>query len=223
MSFAQSVLAPWALVMTWLLSLGVIVWCLCLRPWRPLLEDTALQHRWMAATLAVMLMWQLRAQAVDWLTLHLVFTVLMTLVFKMPLALISNVMINVAKVAIGRNDWSLMGANMLVTGIVPATVTGFVWRIVDRRLPDNLMVFLFACGFFGTALATLGGGLSTVALIIVAGTDPEAVYLAQEYARFLPLLMPSEAFITGMLLSILLVYHPSWVATFNDHRYIDLQ
>ncbi|BCB70363.1 hypothetical protein HMEPL2_07140 [Vreelandella aquamarina] len=223
MSFAQSVLAPWALVMTWLLSLGVIVWCLCLRPWRPLLEDTALQHRWMAATLAIMLMWQLRAQAVDWLTLHLVFTVLMTLVFKMPLALISNVMINVAMVAIGRNDWSLMGANVLVTGIVPATVTGFVWRIVDRRLPDNLMVFLFACGFFGTALATLGGGLSTVALIIVAGTDPEAVYLAQEYARFLPLLMPSEAFITGMLLSILLVYHPSWVATFNDHRYIDLQ
>lgn len=223
MSFAQSVLAPWALVMTWLLSLGVIVWCLCLRPWRPLLEDTALQHRWMAATLAVMLMWQLRAQAVDWLTLHLVFTVLMTLVFKMPLALISNVMINVAMVAIGRNDWSLMGANMLVTGIVPATVTGFVWRIVDRRLPDNLMVFLFACGFFGTALATLGGGLSAVALIIVAGTDPEAVYLAQEYARFLPLLMPSEAFITGMLLSILLVYHPGWVATFNDHRYIDLQ
>ena len=223
MSFAQSVLAPWALVMTWRLSLGVIVWCLCLRPWRPLLEDTALQHRWMAATLAIMLMWQLRAQAVDWLTLHLVFTVLMTLVFKMPLALISNVMINVAMVAIGRNDWSLMGANMLVTGIVPATVTGFVWRIVDRRLPDNLMVFLFACGFFGTALATLGGGLSAVALIIVAGTDPEAVYLAQEYARFLPLLMPSEAFITGMLLSILLVYHPSWVATFNDHRYIDLQ
>ena len=223
MSFAQSVLAPWALVMTWLLSLGVIVWCLCLRPWRPLLEDTALQHRWMAATLAIMLMWQLRAQAVDWLTLHLVFTVLMTLVFKMPLALISNVMINVAMVAIGRNDWSLMGANVLVTGIVPATVTGFVWRIVDRRLPDNLMVFLFACGFFGTALATLGGGLSAVALIIVAGTDPEAVYLAQEYALFLPLLMPSEAFITGMLLSILLVYHPSWVATFNDHRYIDLQ
>jgi uncharacterized membrane protein len=223
MSFAQSVLAPWALVMTWLLSLGVIVWCLCLRPWRPLLEDTALQHRWMAATLAIMLMWQLRAQAVDWLTLHLVFTVLMTLVFKMPLALISNVMVNVAMVAIGRNDWSLMGANVLVTGIVPATVTGFVWRIVDRRLPDNLMVFLFACGFFGTALATLGGGLSAVALIIVAGTDPEAVYLAQEYARFLPLLMPSEAFITGMLLSILLVYHPSWVATFNDHRYIDLQ
>ncbi|WP_311065480.1 energy-coupling factor ABC transporter permease [Halomonas sp. DWK9] len=223
MSFAQSVLAPWALVLTWLLSLGIIVWCLCLRPWQPLLNDTALQHRWMAATLAVLLMWQLRAQAVDWLTLHLVFTVLMTLVFKVPLALISNVMINIAMVLVGRNEWALLGANVLVTGIVPALITGVVWRIVDRRLPDNLMVFLFACGFFGAALATLGGGLAAVVLIMLAGTDPEAVYLAQEYARFLPLLMPSEAFITGMLLSILLVYHPGWVATFNDHRYIDMQ
>ncbi|MGM0833903.1 energy-coupling factor ABC transporter permease [Halomonas qinghailakensis] len=223
MSFAQSVLAPWALILTWLLSLSMLVWMLWLRPWQALFDDVALQHRWLAATVTVVLMWQLRAQAVDWLTLHLVFTVLMTLVFKMPLALISNILINVAMCAIGRNEWALLGANVLVTGIVPAVITGLVWRLVDRRLPDNLMVFLFACGFFGAALATLGGGLSAVLLIVVAGTDPEAIYLAQEYARFLPLLMPSEAFITGMLLSILLVYHPGWVATFNDHRYIDSQ
>ncbi|WP_339935429.1 energy-coupling factor ABC transporter permease [Vreelandella glaciei] len=223
MSFAQSVLAPWALIFTSLLSLGVVVWALWRRPWKALLKDTALQHRWLGATLAVVLMWQLRAQAVDWLTLHLVFTVLMTLVFKAPLALLSNVLINVAMVVIGRNEWTLLGANVLVTGIVPAAIIGTVWRLVDRRLPDNLMVFLFACGFFGAALATLGAGLAAVLLIIVAGTDPNAIYLAQEYARFLPLLMPSEAFITGMLLSILLVYHPNWVATFNDHRYIDMQ
>ncbi|WP_447045471.1 energy-coupling factor ABC transporter permease [Vreelandella sp. H-I2] len=223
MSFAQSVLAPWMLLLTSLLSLGVVVWVISRRPWQALRGDVALQHRWLGATLAVVLMWQLRAQAVDWLTLHLVFTVLLTLVFKAPLALISNVLINIAMVLIGRNEWMLLGANILVTGIVPAAIIGTVWRLVDRRLPDNLMVFLFVCGFFGSALATLGGGLAAVLLIVVAGTDPDAVYLAQEYARFLPLLMPSEALLTGMLLSILLVYHPDWVATFNDHRYIDLQ
>ena len=116
MSFAQSVLAPWALLLTWLVSLSVLAWMIWLRPWRVLIGDVALQHRWLAATLAVVLMWQLRAQAVDWLTLHLVFTVLMTLVFKMPLALISNVLINVAMSAIGRNEWVLLGANVLVTG-----------------------------------------------------------------------------------------------------------
>ncbi|MCL7929109.1 energy-coupling factor ABC transporter permease [Halomonas llamarensis] len=223
MSFAESVLAPWALWLCGAISLAVLLRVMALKPWQPLLDDSALQHRWLAATLAVVLMWQLRAQAVDWLTLHLVFTALMTLVFKAPLALISNVMINVAMVMIGRNEWALLGVNVLVTGIIPALVVGIIWRLVDRKLPDNLMVFLFVCGFFGAALATLGGGLTAVGLIVAASTDPEAVYLAQEYARFLPLLMPSEAFITGMLLSVLLVYHPSWVATFNDHRYIDMQ
>lgn len=223
MSFAESVLAPWALVLSAVLSTAMLLWVVLLKPWRPLIDNTALQHRWLAATLAVVLMWQLRAQAVDWLTLHLVFTVLMTIVFKAPLALLSNVMINLAMVSIGRNEWPMLGANVLVTGIVPALTTVLIWRFVDRKLPDNFMIFLFACGFFGSALATLAGGLVAVGMIVVAGTEPEAVYLAQEYARFLPLLMPSEAFITGMLLSILLVYHPDWVATFNDHRYIDMQ
>lgn len=223
MSFAQSVLAPWLLVLCAAVSLALIVWIMTLRPWQALLDDTALQHRWLAATLGVVLLWQLRAQAVDWLTLHLVFTTLLLLLFKAPLALVSNVLVNVAMVAIGRNEWSLLGVNVLVTGIVPAIVVGLVWRLVDRKMPDNLMLFMFVCGFFGSALATLAGGLAAVGLILVGSHDTQAVLLAQEYARFLPLLMPSEAFITGMLLIILMVYHPNWVATFNDHRYIDRQ
>ncbi|CAN0603397.1 unnamed protein product, partial [Ectocarpus sp. 12 AP-2014] len=115
MSFAQSVLAPWALLLTSLFSLGVMTWVLRQQPWQALISNTQLQHRWLGATLAVVLMWQLRAQAVDWLTLHLVFTVLMALVFKVPLALISNLLINVVMVIVGRNEWVLLGANVLVT------------------------------------------------------------------------------------------------------------
>ncbi|XKH61432.1 energy-coupling factor ABC transporter permease [Halomonas sediminis] len=221
MSFSEAVLDFWVVLLCALgsaVTLGLALWQ---RPWRALLADTALQHRWLAATVAILLMWQLRAQAVDWLVLHLTFTALMTLVFKAPLALLSNTLVNVAMVLVGRNEWSLLGVNILVTGIVPALVIVLIWRLVDRRLPDNLMVFLFICGFFGSAMATLAGGFAAVGLVLLGGVDREAVYLAQEYARFLPLLMPSEAFITGMLMSILLVYHPEWVATLNGHRYID--
>ncbi|GAB2713706.1 energy-coupling factor ABC transporter permease [Halomonas garicola] len=223
MSFAQSVLAPWLLVLCAALCMGLLAWIATLKPWLALVDDPALQHRWLAATLGVILLWQLRAQAVDWLTLHLVFTTLMLLLFKAPLALLSNVMVNVAMVAIGRNEWTLLGVNVLVTGVVPAIVVGLIWRFVDRKLPDNVMLFMFICGFFGAAAATLAGGLAAVGLILVGSQDAQAVMLAKEYAMFLPLLMPSEAFITGMLLIILMVYHPDWVATFNDHRYIDMQ
>ncbi|MGM0986193.1 MAG: energy-coupling factor ABC transporter permease [Pseudomonadota bacterium] len=221
MTIVEPVLAPWLLWFCGLVSLAVVGLALSRRPWVALLDDHALQHRWLAATVMVMLFWQLRAQAVDWLTLHLMFTALLTLVFKAPLALLSITAINLAMVLLGRMDGSLLGVNVLVSGVVPALVMGIVWRLVDRRLPDNLMVFLFVCAFFGSALATLAAGLAAVGLMALGASDAEALRQALEYARFLPLLMPSEAFITGMLMSILLVYHPAWVATFNDHRYID--
>ncbi|TFH87393.1 hypothetical protein EQG41_08330 [Billgrantia azerbaijanica] len=221
MSFSELVLEPWLLVVAALVSAAVMGLALAQRPWRTLLADTGLQHRWLAATVAALLLWQLRAQAVDWLTLHLMFTTLFTLLFKAPLALVINLVVNLSLVLLGRVAWPLLGVNVLITGVVPVVVTVLTWRLVDRYLPDNLMVFLFVCGFFGAALATLVTGLSGLGLVLLAATDPEAIHLAREYARFLPLLMPSEAFITGMLLSILMVYHPNWVATFNDHCYID--
>ncbi|SDJ63599.1 energy-coupling factor ABC transporter permease [Billgrantia gudaonensis] len=221
MTFAENLLEPWLLILAGLASAGMLGLAMAQRPWRALLADTGLQHRWLAATVAVLLLWQLRAQAVDWLSLHLMFTALLTLVFKAPLALATNLIVNLCLVALGSAAWPLLGVNVLITGIVPAVVTILIWRVVDRFLPDNLMVFLFVCGFFGAALATLGTGLAGLGLVMLGATDPEAIHLAREYALFLPLLMPSEAFITGMLMSILMVYHPSWVATFNDHRYID--
>ncbi|WP_444677510.1 energy-coupling factor ABC transporter permease [Halomonas sp. E19] len=221
MSFSALILAPWLLLACGAVSLATLLLALAQRPWRALLDDRGLQHRWLAATLIVVLLWQLRAQSVEWLTLHLMLTALLTLLFKAPLALLTNLAANLALVALGKAEWQLLGVNVLLTGVIPVTIVVSVWRLVDRYLPDNLMVFLFLCGFFGAALATLGTGLAGVALIMLGATDLEAIHLAREYMLFLPLLMPSEAFLTGMLLSCLMVYHPSWVATFDRHRYID--
>ncbi|MDX5435093.1 MAG: energy-coupling factor ABC transporter permease [Halomonas sp.] len=221
MTFSQPILASWLLIACGVISLLVLLLALAQRPWRELLADRGLQHRWLAASVAVVLLWQLRAQSVDWLTLHLMLTALLTLLFKAPLALVTNLLANLSLVVLGKAGWPLLGVNVLITGVIPVAIVVSVWRIVDRYLPDNLMLFLFMCGFFGAALAALGTGLAGLGLVMLAASDPGAVYLAQEYALFLPLLMPSEAFLTGMLLSVLMVYHPDWVATFNDHRYID--
>ncbi|TDX30914.1 putative membrane protein [Modicisalibacter xianhensis] len=221
MSFASVVLESWVLIACAALSLGIVGRAWWLFPWRRLETDRPLQHRLLGATLCVALLWQLRAQAVDWLSLHLMLTVLLTLVFTAPLALLANGLVNVAMIVLGKVAWPLLGVNLLVTGVVPALVTVGIWRLVDRRLPDNLFVYLFVCGFFGAALATLASGLCAVGLVLLGATNPEVLRLVHDYALFLPLLMPSEAFITGMLLSLLLVYHPHWVLTFDSHRYID--
>lgn len=221
MSFASVVLVPWVLMLAALFSLIVVGRALWLFPWQRLVQDRLLQHRLLGATVFAMLLWQLRAQAVDWLTLHLMFTVLLTLVFTAPLALLANALINLAMVLLGKVAWQLLGVNVLITGVVPALISVVIWRFVDRRLPDNLFIYLFVCGFFGAALAALGSGLCAIGMVWLGSSDPEVLRLVHEYALFLPLLLPSEAFVTGTLLSLLLVYHPHWVLTFDSHRYID--
>src|SRR5690554_4565982 len=177
MTFAEVVLAPWMLWLGWLVSGGLVSLAMLQRPWQALLADTALQHRWLAALVAVFLMWQLRAQAVDWLTLHLVFTALLTLIFKAPLALLSCLIVNVAMVLLGRVEWPLLGVNLLISGVVPALVMVVAWRLVDRWLADSLPVYVFVCGFFGTALATLASGLMVMAIVGLGSNDPQVWFL----------------------------------------------
>ena len=221
MSFSRMVLAPWIVWVATGIALVALAMAVSRRPWQALLQDHAMQHRWLAATVAVTVLWQLRAQAVDWLTLHLMFTTLMTLLFRAPLALVSLALVNLALVLVGRVEWPMLGVNLLVTGVVPVLVTVAMWRWVDRCLPKHPMVFLFVGGFWCAALSSLAAGLAVLGLMALGSSDPQAMFQAQEYARFLPLLMPSEAFISGMLLSILMFHHPHWVATFNDQRYLD--
>ena len=221
MSFSSIVLAPWMLVLAALFSGLVVGRALWVFHWQRLLEDRSLQHRLLGATVFVLLLWQLRAQAVDWLSLHLMFTVLLTLVFTAPLALLANLTINLAMVAIGTVAWPLLGVNVLITGVVPVMTSVLIWRLVDRLLADNFFTYLFICGFFAAALATLMSGLTAIGMVWLGSSDPEALRLVQEYALFLPVLMPSEAFINGTLLCLLRVSHPHWVLTFHSNRYID--
>ena len=44
--------------------------------------------------------------------------------------------------------------------------------------------------------------------------------LSQKSLMYTPLFMFPEMFVTGMLISIFVVYKPDWVITFKDSRYI---
>ncbi|MBY5927048.1 MULTISPECIES: energy-coupling factor ABC transporter permease [unclassified Halomonas] len=221
MSFAEVVVAGWMLWLGGALSAGCLLLVVRQRPWQALVASAGLQHRWLAATVMMALLWQLRAQTVDWLSLHLLFTTLLTLVFRAPLALLSCLLVNLSLCVTGRVAWPLIGLNLVVTGVVPMLVTIAIWRLVDRRLPAHPMVFLFVGGFGCAALSSLASGLAVMGVAWFAAVNAEVLFQVREYLRFLPLLMPSEAFISGMLLSILMFYHPHWVATFNDRRYLD--
>jgi uncharacterized membrane protein len=79
-------------------------------------------------------------------------------------------------------------------------------------------VYFFVVAFFGSGLAMAGSGLvASVALVLGAG-QPNALF--DEYLPYLLYLAFGEATVTGMLMTLIVVYRPSWVATFDDKRYL---
>ena len=109
--------------------------------------------------------------------------------------------------------------NALATGILPVTASYWLYRRVDRHLPNNFFIYIFICAFFGAALAMASVVLVTAALHHLTGAYTFEK-LTQGYIPFGLLLMFPEAFLTGMLMSIFVVYQPHWVTTFDDRRYL---
>jgi uncharacterized membrane protein len=62
-------------------------------------------------------------------------------------------------------------------------------------------------------------GALAVLLLLAAGVYA-AGYLLNEYRPDFLLLAFPEAWISGMAITLMVVYRPAWVATFDDSRYL---
>lgn len=198
----------------------VFVAALALRraPWRSLLEHGRL-HVLLGTCVALMLLWSIRALRVPGLEYHYLGATLVTLMFGWRLALLALALVLAAHVLNGTSDWQTFPMNLLTMGLVPIAVSRFIWRYTETRLPANFFVYIFACAFFGAGLAMFAVTLTGSSLLGISGAySPEQLY--QDYLQLIPLFMFPEAFITGLLMTLLVVYRPEWVETFDDRRYL---
>ena len=92
-------------------------------------------------------------------------------------------------------------------------------HVAERRLPPNFFVYVFVAAFFGAGLSLGVAGIAgAVALTLGGGRAAELVF--GEYVPYLIYLAFGEATVSGMVLTLAVVYRPHWVATFDDARYI---
>jgi len=103
--------------------------------------------------------------------------------------------------------------------VVPVLLSHAIYRLTDSKLPNNFFVYIFLNGFFGGGLAAYAAGLATTLLMGASGTY-SFDYLLSNYLPYFILLSWSEALLTGMAMSLLVVFRPDWVSTFDDARYI---
>lgn len=187
-------------------------------PWRRFAEP-AQQHVFLGSIVFLLALWLIRTGIKPGLDLHFIGASALTLMFGPRLALVALGVVLAANTVAGAASWSGFGLSLLAVGAVPVAVSHVIFATADRRLPNHLFVYVFANGFFGAALAVAASGLAICLLLAGSGVYSWG-YLAREYLPYYVLLAWGEALLTGMAVTLMVVYRPQWIPSFDDERYL---
>lgn len=189
-------------------------------PWQRIKTTATTTHAYFGSCVALLLLWSIKSDVIPGLEYHYLGATLLTLMFGWQLAFIGLSIVLLGLVFNGGSDWQSYPLNALVMGLFPCLGSYLVYRLVDRYLPNHFFIYIFVNAFFGAALV-LVSLLALAMLIMMAGEIYTWEELSSRYLPFVPLMLFPEAFITGFLITIMVVMRPEWVYTFDDHRYLD--
>lgn len=202
-------------LLPWLAAFG---WAVRRAPWKRL-GEASLLHVWLAMVVTLTLLWSMKAGIKPGLDFHLLGATVMTLAFGPQLAIVGLSIVLAAATLNGAAGWSAYALNGLLMVVLPVLVSHAILRFAERRLPNHLFVYLFVDAFIGASAVVMIMGMTSTAVMLAAGVYT-AEYLFSQYLPYMLLLSFSEGWLSGMAITLMVIYKPQWVATFDDRRYL---
>lgn len=205
----------WAAWIAWLLLFARSFWQ---APWARL-KDGELLNVWLGMIVLLTLVWSLKAGVKPGLSFHLLGTTVFTLSFGPHLAFIGLSLVTLGITVNGDAGPFAYAANALLLAGLSVALSQIFFCMLRDLLPKHFFVYIFVNGFLGAALTVIGVGFGATALLAIVGAY-EWGYLISEYFPYFLLLAFSEAWLSGMLMTLFVVYRPEWVVSFDDSSYL---
>lgn len=187
-------------------------------PLAKLIADKGMQHRFLAATVLLIIVWRININLELGVIIHFLGMTTMTLMFGWPLAIISAFFAQLGFVLTDTDQLNTLALNFIVSGVLPIW---FTWRLhlfIESYKPDNPFLYIMVTGFLSCLLSSILVSLMAITLLWVGGKYDFTISVS-EYLGYLPLFIFPEAVINGMLISGFCVLHPQWMVSFDDDRY----
>jgi len=187
-------------------------------PWYKILQSDS-QHIFFAAIIALSLVWSVKAGISPGLTMHFLGAMVFYLMFGYQFSIFGLLLVLTVVTIYGNSGWDSFSINALLMIIIPVFVCHQLFSFSDKKLPNNFFVYVLFNAFMGSAVAILSCLLANTILLLnfdIYNYDK----LAYEYLPFFPLLILPEALLSGIIMSIIVAYFPTWVSTFDDSRYL---
>ena len=218
MDVADLVVSPaWPLA-GWLVALPLLAWSAWRGDWSRFRESEPV-HAFLGALASMIALWSLRGSVGDGLGFHLLGSAILALAAG-PLRAWAGGAVVVGILTLLRGSPPQNAAWVWLTLVVlPVGAVELVRRLTVAFLPPNFFVYVFVVAFAGGALAFGVGGVAGAGYLAVAGGVPYD-QVAEDYTPVIIALSFAEATLTGMLVTLAVVYRPSWIATFDDERYL---
>lgn len=205
----------WAAWAVWLPLFARSVWR---APWKRLAASEQ-SNVWLGMIVLLVLVWSLKAGVKPGLALHLLGANLFTLAFGPHLAFVGLSLVALGVTLNGGAGVFAYGVNALILGGVSVFASYALFRFLAGILPKHFFVYIFVNAFLGSALVILCVGLASTLLLGVAGAYSWS-YLFGEHFPYYFLLAFSEAWLSGMVVTLFVVYRPSWISSFDDSSYL---
>ena len=187
-------------------------------PWQRL-KNPATLNIWLGTSVVVMALWSIKAGIKPGLSFHLLGATAVTLMFGPQLAIFTLLLVLTSITLAGAGGWDSFSLNALLMIILPVWISYTLFRLIDRGLPNHFFIYIFLNAFLGAGLAMIATGLASTWLLAAAETY-KLSYLHSYYLPYYILMAWSEAVSTGMVMTLMVVFRPAWVYTFDDSRYI---
>lgn len=187
-------------------------------PWAILLQKDS-SNILFAACAAIFLMWVLKVNVQSGLSIHLLGSTVLTLMFRWQVAIMANAIIVVGITLVSEANFQAFAMNALLTGVLPITISYTIWRLNEWYLPANYFVYIFIAAFLAAGLSMLASGFASYQLLSALNNGLSSELLDEYLLIYIPIMYP-EAFLTGAVISIFVIYKPEWISTFDDKRYL---
>jgi uncharacterized membrane protein len=189
-------------------------------PWRALLDNPAMVNALVGLLVGAFVFWQFNAGIRPGFNFHVLGSTLFMLMFGWQIAVVSITLVMLATWIRADTGWITLGINGLLMIAVPVLFSEWLLRFSKRNLPKNLFLFVLLNGFVCGALGIMLNVLVTT-LLLLGLSNYTWGEIQHHYLVATPIIMLTEAFVTGMMITAFTVFQPQAVMNFSDEEYIN--
>jgi uncharacterized membrane protein len=204
--------------LSWLALAAILLHALYNAPWKRMSERDS-TNIYFGTIVTLLLFWNLKAGIMPGQTFHFLGACMMTLMFGWSFAMLAISALVLFSTFYGNGAWDTYALNTLLLGSIPISITWLLLRLAQTRLPHNFFIYIFLNTFFAAAIGIILTGCTSYGLLWLSG----AYTAAELESNFLPLVIMlafPEGTLNGIVITMMVVYKPEWMATFYDKLYL---